>query len=214
MSDGAARFLIVGLTGGTGSGKSAAARRFEERGIPVVDADRVGHEVIAPGGAAEQAVIAAFGPEILECDTINRLKLGKRVFSDAVALDTLNRIVHPVIYAEMLTRCQMLATAGHRVVVIDAALLAEDGERLPWLDRLALVLSPVEMRIQRLVEGRGFTEQEARARVASQTPPERKIPLADWVIVNDGPLPELHRKVDAIVEELRDAVQRAGTDQM
>src|SRR5690606_21653418 len=72
----AERMKIIGLTGGTGSGKSTAARRFEERGIPVIDADRIGHELIAPGGAAEQAVIAAFGEDILESGTIDRAKLG------------------------------------------------------------------------------------------------------------------------------------------
>jgi dephospho-CoA kinase len=91
------------------------------------------------------------------------------------------------------------------VAIIDAALLAEGGERAPWLDRLVLVLAPVALRIRRLVSERGFSEEEARARIEAQTPPEWKKPLADWVIVNDGPLSELHRIVDAIAEELRDA---------
>ena len=96
---------IYGLTGGTGSGKTEVAERFLATGIPVVDADRIGHALIAPGGAAVDAVRNAFGDRILSCGRIDREKLGRIVFTDADARNRLNAIVHPAIRSEIHARC-------------------------------------------------------------------------------------------------------------
>lgn len=193
---------IYGLTGGTGSGKTEAARRFAAHGIPIIDADAVGHEVIAPGGAAEQAVVAEFGPAILTDGAIDRSKLGTQVFRDDDARRKLNSIVHPAIGMAIAMRCAALAVT-HELAIIDAALIAENGKKEDYLSGLILVLCPDDLRVERLVAHRGIDDAEARRRIAAQTPPEKKLALADWVIDNSGGIDALHARVDEIAEELK-----------
>lgn len=194
---------IYGLTGGTGSGKTEAARRFAVHGFAVIDADAIGHEVIAPGGVAERAVVEAFGSTIQTCGKIDRAKLGALVFADKTARYRLNAIVHPVIAAEIGRRCADYAEVGLPEILLDAALLGEDGAREAWLSGLILILCPVEERVRRLMANRDIPEAEARQRIAAQTPPEAKRALADWVIENDGTIEALHARVDAIAEAIR-----------
>jgi dephospho-CoA kinase len=196
---------IYGLTGGTGSGKSAAALRFEDHGIPVIDADKVGHDVIAPGGTAERGVIEAFGDDIVVDGRIDRAKLADRVFGDSEALQRLNGLVHPAIFAEIGQRCAAYAGEGKEAVLIDAALLGDNGTLQEWFAGLVLVLCPEEERIRRLVAYRGFTVTEARTRVAAQVNPEDKRPLATWIIDNSGDLSALHAQVDKIAEAIHGA---------
>jgi len=193
---------IAGLTGGTGAGKSSAARRFETHGIPVVDADRIGHELIAPGGEAEADVIAAFGGSIVSCGRIDRGRLGARVFADPESLSVLNGIMKPRIAAAIGQRCFDLAAAGAAVCIVDAALLGDSGVLEPWLACLVLVSCPEEDRVARLVAHRGMTEAGARERVRAQVDPERKRPLARWVIENVGTLEALHARVDEVATAL------------
>lgn len=193
---------IVGLTGGTGSGKSTAAKRFEERGLPVVDADRIGHELIAPGGAAESAVVEYFGDAILTSGIIDRAKLGAIVFKDPDKLAQLNAMVHPRLFGEIARRCQEHAMQGAEVVIVDAALLGESGVKDAWIEDLILVSAPEEVRIQRLEVYRDTPRAVAEQRVRAQKDPELKRAFSRWVIDNAGDLDALHRQVDAIVEEL------------
>ena len=194
--------VIVGLTGGIGSGKSAAARRFAEHGLTVIDADRVGHGLIAPGGRAEAEVRAAFGADILTCGTIDRGKLGKRVFSDPEARARLNAIVHPLLFREISAQCAAHGETGAPACIVDAALLGESGQLDPWLDCLILVVCPEAIRVQRLVDHRGMDPVQARQRMAAQTDPERKRELARWVIDNSGSPAELAERVDAVALSL------------
>jgi len=194
---------IYGLTGGTGSGKSAAARHFESLGIPVVDADRVGHDVIGPGGVAEEAVLAAFGNDVVTDGTIDREKLGALVFRDKIAREKLNGIVHPAIRLEMANRCAQFAEAGHDIAIIDAALLGENGKLDDYFAGLILVLAPVETRVARLTGPREIAEDEARRRIAAQSPPEDKVELARWVVENTSSLEELHEQIERITGELK-----------
>ena len=196
---------IYGLTGGTGSGKSEVARRFVELGISVIDADKVGHDILEPGGAAVEAVAAAFGPAVRSGDGIDREKLAATVFGNADALKRLNALVHPVIYRVIGERCRALAEAGHTAVVIDAALLGEGGRRDPWLDGLIFVLAPKDTRLARLIDSRGMDPTQARRRIEAQTPPEQKVPFADWVIENTGTLEALRLKADAVAASIRTA---------
>jgi dephospho-CoA kinase len=193
---------IYGLTGGTGSGKSEAARRFTELGIPVLDADAIGHEVIAPGGPAEPAAREVFGDEILSDGRIDRVKLGALVFSDPEARRRLNDIVHPAIRMEIAIRCASLAEAGHALAIIDAALLAENGRKEPFLDGLIVVTCAARTRARRLIERCGLDEDEVRRRFAAQTPPENKVAIADWVIDNNGTIEALRARVDEVAREL------------
>lgn len=196
---------IIGLTGGTGSGKSSAARRFEEHNIPVIDADRIGHALISPGGAAEVPVIQAFGEGVLTSGIIDRAKLGALVFDSPELLTKLNSLVHPRLFQDIARRCQEYAGQGEAHVIIDAALLGERGVKEDWLDALILVSAPEATRVKRLASGRSIPVDVATQRIRAQSDPEAKRPLATWVIDNAGSVDALHQQVDAIVETLLDA---------
>lgn len=194
---------IYGLTGGIASGKSEAGRRFAELGIPVIDADRIGHELLDSDPGIREAILSAFGEGVLTCGKICREKLGARVFGNDRALKQLNAIIHPAIKATIAERCRTLAEARHEAVIVDAALLAEDGKLDSWLDGLILVLCPDEARVTRLMTRRGMSEREARVRIGAQTPPETKVRLADWVIDNAGSIEDLRARVSEIAEVIR-----------
>ncbi len=194
---------IYGLTGGTGSGKSEVARRMATHGLPIIDADRVGHELLEPGGRAVDAVVAAFGEGVLTDGVVDRVKLGEMVFGDQAALATLNSIVHPMIGLVIAERCAQLSAEGHCQVVLDAALLAENGKREPWLHGLILVSARPEARLSRLVTLRGMNLDEARRRIDAQTDPEAKRAVADWIIENSSTLEALHARADEVAREIR-----------
>ena len=205
MEKAASGVQVIGITGGTGSGKSEAARRFEELGFPVIDADRIGHEVLEPGGEAAPAVMTAFGPGILSAGQIDRKKLGARIFAEPEARQQLNAITHPCIKREIKRRIRALAAQGHRTVFLDAALIAESGQREQCLDGLILVTCPESVRLQRLMETRGLARGEAMARIRAQTPPDQKLALADWVLDNEGSVADLRRRVERLAMELKDS---------
>jgi dephospho-CoA kinase len=193
---------ILGLTGGIGAGKSLAAKRFTERGVPVIDADRTGHETIEPGGSAEQAVREAFGDAILTEGRIDREKLGAVVFNHPEKLQQLNAIVHPAVGLAIAEKVKAYHERGCKAVLIEAALHAENGELREPLQGLILVTSPLELRVARLTQRRGMSEDEARRRIAAQRDPEEKLHLAQWVIHNDGDEENLYRQVDEVAGEL------------
>jgi len=175
---------------------------FRDRGIPVLDADAIGHELIEPGGAAVDAVVDAFGADVLSDGRIDREKLGARVFRAEEARRRLNAILHPAIRMEVARRCANLAQEGQEMVLVDAALIAENGRKDEYLSGLIVVNCPEDLRVKRLVEARGIDEMEARRRVAAQVPPEKKIPIADWVIENSGTIEALDAEVERVAEEL------------
>lgn len=193
---------LYALTGGIGAGKSAASQRFAHHDIPVIDSDALGHIVIQPEGEAYQPVLDRFGEGILVDGQIHRPALGEIVFNDPKALADLNAIVHPAVFNETARRTAEFAQAGHNIIIIEAALHAEDGKLRDGFEGLIVVHCPVNIRIQRLINDRGMSREDAEARIASQTPPENKLPLAKWIIHNDSNLQHLHDQVDAIVEEL------------
>lgn len=193
---------VYGLTGGMGCGKSEVARVFRQRGIPVIDADRLGHDAIAPGGEAEQAVREAFGESILTEGAIDRRKLGPLVFGDDGARARLNALVHPIIRKQIKERCRELRDQGHKAVVIDAALLAEDGAAPECLTGLILVSASEETRIERLMASRGLSREETAQRLAAQTPPERKRPLATHVIDNEDTLEALRARAREMADRM------------
>lgn len=193
---------ILGLTGGIGAGKSAAAARFIEQGIPVLDADRIGHETIEPGGRAEAAVRAEFGDTIQSGGRIDREKLGHIVFQNPERLRALNAIVHPAVRDAIAERIAALAAEGHSAVLIEAALHGEDGTLREPLESLVLVLAPQEQRIERLITHRDMSRDEALRRIDAQLDPAEKLRLAGWVIHNDRDIEHLHKQVDAIAREL------------
>ena len=195
--------LVVGLTGGIGAGKSTAAARFGELGAVVIDVDGIGRDVLAPGGRAERGVIEAFGPGVLdEHGHIDRGRVAAEVFGRPDRLAVLEAVSHPAINAELDSELQALAESGEvRMVVLDMAVLTES--RLGQLEsgrgysKVVVVEAPVEVRLPRLLE-RGLTEEQARARMASQATDEERRAIADFVIVNDGSADELAAAVDGV----------------
>lgn len=186
--------FLIGLTGNIATGKSETAQILAELGALVIDADRVAHEVMRPGGPAYVAVLEAFGREILAADTtIDRAKLGNIVFRDPVALQRLEAAVHPPTIAEVDRR---IARASEPVVVVEAIKLIEAGMHRNY-DALWVVIAPRSLQIARLMATRGLAEEDAALRVDAQPPQEDKVALADVVLVNDGARDKLRRQVEA-----------------
>lgn len=193
---------IWGLTGGIGSGKSEVAKILGESGIPVIDADAIGHQMLEVTSPGFTRIVEAFGEQILSGGAIDREKLATLVFTDGHARQRLNSIVHPLIQAEVARRCADLAEQGHAAAVIEAALLGEGGAKDPFLSGIILVVCPEDVRLRRLEQSRNMTREEALRRIAAQTAPERKLALADHVIDNSGDLHALKDRVLKLAGEL------------
>jgi dephospho-CoA kinase len=180
------RFSIA-LTGGVASGKSEVSRLFQRMGIFVADADVAAREIVAPGQPALREIVERFGSQILGPDgSLDRRRLREVIFSDSVAKRDLEAITHPRIRRQ-LQQCSADADGAYAVVVIP--LLAESGGRssYPWLDRILVVDAPVAIQLERLQRRDGIADVLARQMIAAQASRERRLALADDVIVNDGP---------------------------
>ncbi|AYL35523.1 dephospho-CoA kinase [Streptomyces fungicidicus] len=198
--------LKVGLTGGIGAGKSEVSRLLVEHGAVLIDADRIAREVVEPGTPGLAAVVDAFGEEILTADgALDRPKLGSLVFADPEKLAVLNAIVHPLVGAR--SRELEEAAAVDAVVVHDVPLLTENG-LAPLYDLVIVVDASPETQLDRLVDRRGMTAQDARARMAAQASREERRAIADIVIDNDVPLDALRRRVGDVWSQLEDRASR------
>ena len=188
--------ILIGLTGGIGSGKSTVSARLAELGARVVDADAIVRQVQAPGTEVFAAILERFGPGVVAEDgTLDRPALAARVFNDPDELKALNAIVHPAVgvgIAEALAE----AAASDDVVILDVPLLVESGRD----DMAAMVVVDLdpEVAVQRLVEHRGFTEEDARARISRQASREERLAKADKVLDNSGSVEHLIAQVDAL----------------
>ncbi|MEU9592427.1 dephospho-CoA kinase [Streptomyces sp. NPDC048219] len=192
--------LTVGLTGGIGAGKSEVSRLFVECGAVLIDADRIAREVVAPGTPGLEAVVKAFGEEVLAGDgSLDRPRLGSLVFADPEKLAALNAIVHPLVGAR--SRELERSAAEDAVVVHDVPLLTENG-LAPLYDVVVVVDADPATQLDRLVRLRGMTEQDARARMAAQATREQRRAIADVVIDNDVPLEELRHRVHEVWDQL------------
>jgi dephospho-CoA kinase len=193
--------LVVGLTGGIGSGKSAFAALLAERGAQVIDADAYGHEALRPGQPSWHSVVDQFGDEVLVPGTmdIDRQKLARLVFSDPDKLAALNAIVHPLIFARIADALERLAHTED-VVVVDAALIIDTGV-YKALDALIVVRCDDRVRRERLAE-RGMALEDVDARMAAQAPVEVLEQRADIVVDNNGTMEELSAEADRVWAEL------------
>jgi dephospho-CoA kinase len=193
---------VVGLTGGIGTGKSTVAQMFAARGVPVIDADALAREVVAPGGAAHADVAAAW-PEVIGADgTVDRKRLGKIVFDDPAARKKLEGFTHPRIQAVADARMAGLADAGERLALYEATLLVESG-RWRDFDGLIVVAASPETQIARATARDGLSPAEAEARIKAQMSTEEKLKVASEVIDNDGALPATEAQVDVLLAKLR-----------
>ncbi|MBN1337631.1 MAG: dephospho-CoA kinase [Deltaproteobacteria bacterium] len=200
---------IVGITGGIASGKSLVAGWMRDTwGVPVLDADLVARQVVAPGSPVLEAVVAAFGPSVLGLDgDLDRAALGARVSRDPAARRRLEALTHPAIWAEIEAWLRERAAEGHALAAVEAALIVETGQAGRF-DALVVVTAPRALRVQRLVERRGLTEAQARAWVDSQAPEDEKVRLGDVVLANDGSPADLRVALAAAWRRIRgDGVQ-------
>ncbi|MEJ2007843.1 MAG: dephospho-CoA kinase [Acidobacteriota bacterium] len=193
-----------GLTGGIASGKSTVAAMFRELGARIIDADKVGHELLLPSSPAYHELVAAFGIEILGPEgEIDRQRLGPLVFGDPARLQQLDRITHP----RIIDRIEQLALEFNArdprtVVIVDAALIYETGIGGRFAKTIVAWCRP-EQQIERLVAKTGVTRAEAERRVASQMPVEEKRRRADFVIDCTGDLEETRRQVELLYPKLQ-----------
>ena len=193
--------LRVGLTGGIGTGKSYVAGRLREAGIPVVDADQLAREVVAPGTPGLAAVAARFGPDVVAPDgSLRRQELAARVFADAEARRALEAIIHPAVRQATDAFFATLPPATP-VAVADIPLLFETGREGDF-DAVVVVACPREEQVRRVIARDGVTRDEAEARIAAQWPIERKVAAADHVIWTTGTVAATERQVDALVRRL------------
>jgi dephospho-CoA kinase len=187
--------LLIGLTGGIGSGKSTVSARLATHGAVVIDADAIVHDLQRPGEPVLAAMAERFGPEILDEDgALRRQAVADIVFNDPEALRDLGMIVHPAVHAEIERRIAEQVD-GDRVVILDVPLLVESGRD----DLAGLIVVDVdpELAIARLIEYRSFSEADARARVARQASREERVAKADVVIDNSGTVADLEAQTDA-----------------
>ena len=196
--------LILGLAGRAGSGKSTVARALEARGVPVIDADRIGHEITDTDPEVRAALAAEYGPNVYRPDgTLDRGRVGARVFSDAAARARLDRLVHPRILRRIRAKLDELrADRFQGPVLVDAALMFDWGfER--ECDAVIAVTAPEPEQIARLARSRGWSESQARARLAAQRSDEAFSAAADLAIENRGSEAELIDAAIAAVDRLR-----------
>lgn len=189
--------LVVGLTGGVGSGKSTVAAFFRKRGAQVVDADAIGHRVL-DRPALRARLVRAFGRGILRDDgRVDRAALGRAAFRSRRSIARLNRIVHPAISREMRRQ-----TARRRWSVVDAALLYESG----WdamCDRVIFVRASRRVRERRVRASRGWSRAELARRERLQGSLREKEKRADYVVDNEGPVSRTRRRLESICQDVR-----------
>ncbi len=187
--------LVIGLTGGIGSGKSTVAGFLKELGAEIIDMDKVGHQAYEPHTEGWEEVVKEFGKEILLPDnSIDRKKLGAIVFGDPQALARLNHILHPRMYEIAEQQIESHNKRGTRALVLDAAILFEAGWH-PLADEVWVAVAPEEVAVQRIVARNGLKEEQVRARIQSQMPPEEKAKRAQVIIDTNCNLEEVRQKV-------------------
>jgi dephospho-CoA kinase len=195
--------LVIGLTGNFGTGKTTVSQILAELGAAIIDADKLGHELLQPDTDTYKEIVAAFGKSILKSnEEIDRNKLGKLVFADAKALNRLNRIIHPRIYELVKSKLEEYRQTNTRILVLEAALLIEGGGFMSLVDQIWTTTAPESTIVSRLKRQRGLEEEQILARLQTQMPAEEKAKRADAVINTDCSLKELRTKVTKLWHNL------------
>lgn len=195
---------VFGLTGGIGTGKSTVARMFRDEGFAVVDADRIAREVTAPGEPAYKEIVGLFGEGILLPEGfIDRRKLGDIVFADPRKRASLEKITHPAIASGILSALSRLESEGDAVAIVEAALIHEKG-RGGLFEAVIAVRCEKTVRIRRLMERDGISEEQVLRRIGSQMDAEEKARASEHVIDNSGDLPSTRAQVRALAVTLRE----------
>lgn len=196
----------MGLTGNVASGKTTVADRWRELGVTVVDADRLGHEVLEEDAEAREALVAEFGSGILgPGGGIDRGALGDAAFASPARVARLNAIVHPPLLERLDQELERARGEGVELTVIDAALVFEFGLG-EVLDVLVLVAAPASAREERLRRSRGMDAERFRRVMETQIPDDEKVEACDYVIVNDGSIDQLRERADAVLAAIRESM--------
>ena len=195
--------LLVGLTGGIGSGKSTVARLLERRGAVVIDADHLAREAVARGTTGFDRVVDAFGRGVLKPDgNLDRVRLAAIIFSDPERRAALEAIVHPEVARLFGERVEELRDSG-RVVVYVSPLLVELG-LAPAFDVVVIVTASPHLRVSRVASDRDLSPEDVRARMAAQATDEQRMEVADVLVDNDGSLADLEPQIDRLWSDLEE----------
>lgn len=193
--------MIIGLTGSIASGKSTVAAMLASYGLLIVDADQIARQVVEPGSATLTKIAEAFGADVIAADgTMNRAKVGAIIFHDESQRAVLNGIIHPAIRAEMLRQRDEHLTNGAAHVVMDIPLLFE-SKLQHFVEKILVVSVRVEVQLARLMARNQLTEDEARARIATQIPVAEKEAGADAVLYNNGTVEESAAQLEMILRD-------------
>jgi dephospho-CoA kinase len=192
--------IKVGITGSIASGKSEVSKYYASLGYPVIDEDKIGHTALKEEGVKKDLVLA-FGDAILTNGEINREALGSIVFGDATCLAHLNKLVHPLMIEKTLDLFEKYEKNGVSLIFLEAAILFEMTLNR-YVNRILFIDASKKIRLTRLVEQRNYSIEEAKKRIRSQNVSNYKF-QSDYVILNDGPLSDLHRKCDRILNRIK-----------
>lgn len=196
--------ILIGLTGGIATGKSAVSKALRVRGIPVIDGDIVAREIVEKGQPALKKIKEAFGPAILRADgTLDRQKLGKIIFQEPHQRYVLNGIMRPYLQDTFRKKIAEVEKTGTFAAVLDIPLLFEEGYH-QWVDVIMVVYAPVEVQRARLMNRDHLDKAEADRRIRAQMPVSRKAQLADVVIDNSGRPETTERQIDRWVKRYLD----------
>ena len=194
---------VIGLTGGTGSGKSTVSAYLKKRGCCIIDADEIARQLTSPGGEALDPIREKFGVSVFYDDgTLDRKKLGNIVFKDEEKLKILEEITTKIVIRKITDKIHQMKESGYEgIVILDAPLLFEFGME-GLADENWLVICEQEQRVNRLMKRDGMERQSIFDRMANQLRDDEKIILADYIIDNSGTLEELYRQIDSLIERV------------
>lgn len=191
--------LNLGLTGGIGSGKSAASSALSALGATVIDADKIAREVVEPGTDGLARIVEEFGDDVLAADgSLDRPALARVVFSDDTARQQLNQIVHPLVRDRS---SELIAQAGPDAVIVNDIPLLAEGSMAPSFHLVVVVMTPADIRLERLTEARGMDRSDAQARIRAQASDEQRLAIADVVLDNSGTVAALQEQVQQLWDQ-------------
>lgn len=192
----------IGLTGGIATGKSTVAELLRKKGLTVIDADKVAHEVVTPGSTGIEKISHTFGKEMIQSDgSLDRQKMAKEVFVDPQKLSQLESIIHPLVKAKVAELKKKCEEKNEKLVFYDVPLLFEKKLEKEF-DKIVVVSSTLELQKQRMKNRNHWDEEEIQRRLSNQLSLKYKESGADFVIHNKGSVEELEAKVDLLVQEL------------